>query len=209
MVAVATPEGKVAIDTTSYPLFARKVRTAVDQEVPGPWRFVINTHRHFDHIGGNQVFEDCTIIAASPTREVMESYSDSWLESRVAEWKARGLGFKVEWLGSDFRFVFPQVSFTGELRLQLGGTTLEVMRLGGHTPESSVVFLPGRGVLVVSDLIFNGRPAYLGEGDRWEWIEALATLQRLHPRVVVPGHGPVGGAELLEQQAAELQAGEE
>lgn len=141
MVIVATCEGKVVVDTSSYPLFARDIREAVDEKESSPWRFVINTHRHFDHVGGNQAFEECVIIAPQPTREIMQTYTTGWMEARFSEWEQRG-GFHREWIGPNFRLVLPQVSFMGELELQLGGTTLSLMRLGGHTANNVPSFCP-------------------------------------------------------------------
>ena len=203
MTVVATDEGRVVIDTTSYPVFARQVRGLVDHETSGSWRFVINTHRHFDHVAGNSAFEECVFIAPRLVYEAMQAYTPDWVDARVADWESQGR-FRRDWLGEDFHFVLPQVSFEREFTLRLGGITFEAMSLGGHNPECTAVFLIEPRILVASDLVFNGKPAYLGEGDRWQWISALKKLMQLQPTVVIPGHGQVGGAELLEQQLIEL-----
>jgi cyclase len=180
---------------------------AVDREKPRPWRFVINTHRHFDHVGGNQAFNECVFIAPELTRVAMQAYTAEWLDSKIASWEKSG-GFRREWLGPDFRLRLPDISFKDELRLHFGGNTFSLLCLGGHNPECSVVYLEEMKILVASDLVFNGRPAYLGEGDRYQWLKALQHLMLLNPDVVIPGHGQVGSAELLSQQVDELDSTE-
>lgn len=205
MCVVSTSDGKVVIDTTSYPVFAQQVREAVAEEDDAPWRYVINTHRHFDHIGGNQVFErECVFVAPELTREGMQIYTGDYLDEQIVEWE-KGGNFRRDWLGEDFHLVLPDVVFAGEMSLYVGNTTFRMMRLGGHNPECTAVLLEERRILIASDLVFNGRPAYLGAGDRWQWLKALNYLARLDAAIVVPGHGPVGGPELLDEQLKELQ----
>jgi cyclase len=128
------------------------------------------------------------------------------LDARIAEWEQRG-SFERKLLGENFKLVPPRVHFTDELDLELGNLHFRVLRLGGHTAEQSVVWIPALRTLIASDNLFNGKPAFVGEGDRWQWIRALEVMQQLGAELVVPGHGAVGNANLLDAQVAELRAG--
>jgi cyclase len=197
---------KVAIDTTSYVKFARLVKKAFDDQLPNPWRFVINTHSHFDHIGGNAVF-GVPIIASRLTYNAMQEFTPKWLKERTANWVTNGL-LDPNLLGNP-RIALPDVLFERILFIRAGNLSLQVTRLGGHTSDSCIVFIPERRVLFAGDLVNNGRSASITEADRKEaiqtWLQALTAMMRLEPQVVVPGHGPPGGAELLTAQVDELE----
>jgi cyclase len=71
----------------------------------------------------------------------------------------------------------------------VGGVDLHMIHLGGHTPGSSVVWLPGERILFVGDLIFEGRYPFLATADVGKLVDALRRLPSLGSRVIVPGHG--------------------
>jgi glyoxylase-like metal-dependent hydrolase (beta-lactamase superfamily II) len=69
---------------------------------------------------------------------------------------------------------------------------------GGHTEDDAVLFLPQEGIAFMSDLLFIGHQPYLGGGDPDRLRHILEEVSALAPRLLVPGHGPVGTAESLK-----------
>ena len=88
----------------------------------------------------------------------------------------------------------------------LVASPVELIHLGGHCSDQTVAFLPRQRVLFASDNIIHGKPPYAGDGDLITWIEALARMKALEPEVVIPGHGPVGGPELIDEMAVVVEA---
>lgn len=147
-------------------------------QLEGQLLFVFNTHEHFDHVGGNSVF-GCRIISSTAAREAM--------------------------VASDMGNGLPNCHFNHQLHLHIGGEDVRLQQFGGHSPGASIMYLPQRRILLTGDLIFNGRAPWMGQADFPTWITALTELSTWDVETVVPGHGPVGGKELLLEQRAMLE----
>jgi cyclase len=145
----------------------------------GPVAYVLNTHEHADHLGGNKFF-DCPVIASAPARESIGKYNQDL-------------------------YPLPTISFTERLTLYLG-EPIELQLQGGHCPGVSTIYFPERKLLFVGDLVFNGRMPYMGVADFKLWIANLGKLETWDVGEVVPGHGPVGGKDILTKQRIWLEA---
>ncbi len=145
----------------------------------GPVAFVLNTHEHADHLGGNKFF-DCPVIASAPARSAMGKYNQEL-------------------------YPLPDISFSDGLTLYLG-EPVELQLQGGHCPGVSTIYFPERKLLFVGDLVFNGRMPYMGVADFRLWIDNLAKLETWDVDEVVPGHGPLGGRDILKKQRQWLEA---
>lgn len=87
----------------------------------------------------------------------------------------------------------------------LGDLPVEVTYVGpAHSDADSFAWLPTEGVAITGDVVFNGLFPLVRE-DVERWLSALDRLQRLEPRHVVPGHGPVGDARTLAWQRALIE----
>lgn len=175
---VRTAQGAVVIDTSSTPETAQEVYAEATRQ--GQVLFVINTHEHGDHLAGNALFA-CPVISSRKAREEMLG---------KAALAATAL---------------PTITFDSRMDLFVG-ERVELTHFGGHCPGASVVFFPERELLFVGDLVFNRRIPYMGMADFAAWIEALSALEKWNATVVVPGHGPVGGKEILTEQRRWLEA---
>lgn len=149
------------------------------EQLDGELLFLFNTHEHHDHIGGNSLF-GCRIISSTATREAM-------LENDISE----GL---------------PNCHFNHQLHMHIGGEDIRLQHFGGHCPGASVMYMPRKKMLLTGDLVFNGRAPWMGQADFPVWIAALRELATWDVETVVPGHGPVGGRELLQQQQTMLES---
>ena len=105
----------------------------------------------------------------------------------------------------DVELVEPEVVYDGAAELDLGGRRAQLRDWGrGHTLGDQTVFLPEQRVLFTGDLveercfaIFPWFPPDDVDVDGHRWIAVLRELERLDPAVVVPGHGDVGGVEVI------------
>jgi cyclase len=165
---------------------------------------VINTHSHSDHTWGNQVFA-CPILAHRLCLERMQSalineWSPGVIQSYLSDLektdpkKADDLRMTVK----DLHITLPSRIFDERFEGELGGLNYEVIHLGGHTPDLSVVWLPEKRVLFASDLIFQGRYPYIFDADIPTWIARLSQLMEFNASAIIPGHGVMcGGAEII------------
>ena len=108
----------------------------------------------------------------------------------------------------DFVPVTPTQLFTDRLTLHQGRRTIDLLYLGrGHTAGDIVVHLPDEGVLVVGDLVTAPTPLVGTTSFPHEFATTLDRLGALHPRVIVPGHGPVMRSdEYLRREMALLHS---
>lgn len=203
MAAVVDADVMLVIDSTSYNVFASRfvAEVAAREGVAGPSLLYI-THRHFDHFGGADAI-DAPVLGHRLTREAMGRYSQEWLDRNIAEWTE--LGMVIPELVDDPKLVRPQIVFDDRLTVHVGDSPVELVHVGGHCADQTMVYLPRQRVLFGSDNIFNGKPPYTGDGDLITWIEALRWAADLKPDLVVPGHGANGGPELIKAQIEELE----
>jgi cyclase len=203
MAALVDGESMLVLDTTSYNVFAERfVRQVADAEgCPGPTSLYIS-HRHFDHFAGADAI-DAPVIGHWLTRAVMSRYTPEWMSRNIAEWTR--LGMVVPELLRDPQVVLPEILFDARLDVQVGDSVVRLLHMGGHCTDQTVAFLPKQRVLFASDNIIHEKPAYTGDGDLFTWIEALRRFKQLDVDVVIPGHGSVGGPELIDAQIEYLE----
>ena len=109
---------------------------------------------------------------------------------------------------ADFVPVTPTQLFTDRLTLHQGRRVIDLYYLGrGHTAGDIVVHLPNEGVLITGDLVTAPTPLIGTTSFPHEFAITLDRLAELHPRVIIPGHGPVlRSAEYLRQETALLHS---
>jgi cyclase len=203
MAAVVSDGQMLVIDSTSYNVFAdRFVREVADATgADGPTLLYI-THRHFDHFGGADAVK-APVIGHRLTREMMARYTQDWLQNNIAAWTDAGM--VVPELISEPKLVLPQIVFDDRLVVHVGSTPVELIHVGGHCADQTVVYLPKQRVFFGSDNLFNGKPPYTGDGDLATWIASLRWARTLDIDIAVPGHGTTGGPEIIDAQVAELE----
>ncbi len=93
---------------------------------------------------------------------------------------------------SGIELVPPGRTFDGQLTLDVGGKTVELIEVGpAHTQGDTMVHLPGERVLFAGDVLFIGSHPILWEGPVGNWIQALDRILEMDLEVIVPGHGPI------------------
>ena len=106
----------------------------------------------------------------------------------------------------------PSRTFDGELALQLGDRTVQLIEVGpAHTRGDVLVHLPAERVLFTGDILFHGGHPIMWAGPVGNWIAACDRILEMDVEVIVPGHGPIadkaavarlkGYFEYLEREA--------
>ena len=177
-----------AIDASSTEARTRGFLEAIRRITPSPVRTLVNTHHHGDHTNGNCLFETAQIIAHDKCRENMRDQRIGGLDTVFDP---------VDW--GELTVRPPEITFPDRMELAVGDAAVELLYAGvpAHTTGDAVVWLPGSRVVFAGDLVFHGGTPFVLMGSVAGSLEALQLLRRLQPDVVVPGHGGVGGMELV------------
>jgi cyclase len=213
-------------DTFLSPQAAEDLRIAAEALTGRPIDGVLNSHWHNDHIWGNQVFSANTeIISTEETRRLFiatrghgayDSFmadAEANLEATRAQFQAteeegqrRQLALWIDYHQSVvearpiLRIRAPNLTFAERLAFHGTVRAAELIAfVGGHTESDAVLFLPQEGIAFMSDLLFIGHHPYLGGGDPERLLHILEAVSDLAPKLLVPGHGPVGMADSLTQ----------
>ena len=89
----------------------------------------------------------------------------------------------------------PDITFTQRATLLYGDRRVELIYVGGHTPATSIVWLPEEKVCFVGDIVWVDQHPYMAQGNTLEWLRALEYIRELDAEYLIPGHGPVVGPE--------------
>src|SRR4030043_972081 len=149
---IHTPEGMILVDTTSSPDEAQALLETVGAQIEEVC-MVVNTHSHSDHTWGNQIFT-CPILAHRLCQDRMKSsLKKEWSTSRLHSYLSNLVKTDPK-KAEDFRQTLMDLHITlsnqvfdAQFAGELGGLKYEVIHLGGHTPDLSVVWLPEPGGL--------------------------------------------------------------
>jgi len=176
-----TDEGVILVDDMfhrDYTAVMEKVRSITDK----PVKYVLNSHQHDDHAGGNakMLLANAEVIAHKNVRSNMLRLNQPGL---------------------------PRVTFSDEIDVNLGGKETIVRHYGrGHTGGDSVIWFPARKVIHTGDLFLTNPPQpfidYANGGSALEWTGTIDKMLQLDFDIAIPGHGPVSDrAGLLKFRA--------
>jgi cyclase len=177
----------VLVDTAATEARARLLRSLAVKAVGVAPSVIVNTHSHGDHTFGNFVFPEALVVGHERTRR----------EAEKAGLHLTGLWPRVDW--GEVELVLPHLTFTGPVTMRLGGDDVELHSYGpAHSGCDTVVWLPRQRVLFTGDLVMSGVTPFVLTGSVGGLRSAVARLREFGAATVVPGHGPVGGPELLD-----------
>lgn len=163
-----TDEGVVLVDD-KFEQNYQQILDKVKGITAAPVRYVLNTHLHGDHSGGNARFlaAGVEVVAHENAQQLME------------EKKMPGA---------------PRLAFHDRLTVKLGGKVVTANHFGrGHTRTDAVMHFPARRVIHTGDLFVAGAPFidYSSGGSGVAWTRTLDRALELDFDTVIPGHGPV------------------
>jgi cyclase len=165
-----TSEGVILVDDMfdrNHDEILEKLRTVTDK----PIKYILNTHQHDDHSGGN-----AKMLAMNA-----EVISHKNARANMALLKMPGLA---------------HVTFSDELSVYLGATEVRAHHFGrGHTGGDAVMEFPADKVIHTGDLFLTFPPQpfidYAQGGSALEWTKTLDDVLKLDFDIAIPGHGPV------------------
>jgi glyoxylase-like metal-dependent hydrolase (beta-lactamase superfamily II) len=183
IVASVGDDGVFLVDDQYAPLTDR-IKAALAELSDQPVRFVINTHWHGDHVGGNENFAaaGAVILAHENVRERMSSDQFMAVFNRSVPASPAG--------------ALPVVTFQQGVSLHLNGDTVRVIHVASaHTDGDSLVFFETANVLHMGDVFFNGLYPFIDLGSGGGIHGMIAAVRRGleladDETIVVAGHGP-------------------
>jgi glyoxylase-like metal-dependent hydrolase (beta-lactamase superfamily II) len=192
----------LVVDTGMGPANGRVVLDAA-RRLGGDRRLLLTlTHFHPEHGFGAQCFVDeATIVYNRAQADELQENGQEFINLFST------FGPEVAELLEDVEIVSPHETYEGKTTLDLGDRVVELHEVGGaHTRGDQIVLLPSVDVLFAGDLVENRFfPILFGDvANGPAWIERLDGLGALGTDTVVPGHGEVGGPELIRDLRAYL-----
>lgn len=188
-VSVGT-DGILIVDDQFAPL-ADKIKTALKSLGDGKLKFVLNTHWHGDHTGGNAVFSpEAPIIAHDNVRKRLATEQKSEFFKRTTP--------------ASPKEALPVITFDQSLSVHFNGEEIRVIHFPhGHTDGDSVIFFSGSNVVHMGDDFFAGRFPFvdLESGGNVEGLTKNIgdVIQKLPAGVkLIPGHGPISSLDDLK-----------
>src|SRR5262245_40862643 len=174
-------DGILIVDDQFAPL-ADKIEAALKGLNPGKLKFVLNTHHHGDHTGGNAAFgaKDATIVAQGNVRNRLAK--DTKL-SKAA---------------------LPIITFDQSAAVHFNGEEIKLIHYGpGHTDGDSVIYFTAANVVHMGDQFVNGGFPFIdfsSGGNVDGYIKTVATVLEKIPAdaKVIPGHGKLATVDDLK-----------
>ncbi len=193
-------DGIVIVDDQYAPL-AEKIQAALKGITDKPVRFVINTHYHGDHTGGNAIFQEKSpIIAQDNVRKRLVSGGMA----------GNGAAIKMNNKPADPK-ALPIITFDHDVTVHLNGEDIRALHFPhGHTDGDSVIFFPKSNVVHMGDdFVTYGFPFIdidAGGSVRGLIADLEDILPKLPPDVkIIPGHGPLSNVDDMKNFLAMLK----
>lgn len=177
-------DGVFLVDDQFAPL-TKKILTAIKEVSDLPVQFLVNTHWHFDHTGGNENMGNTgvLIVAHENVRERMSTDQFSkFLDRKTAPSPAAAL---------------PVVTFDDGVTFHLNGETVEVVHVSNaHTDGDAFVYFANANVIHMGDIYFNGLYPFIDTESGGSFKGMVQAAERALAMMntqtkVIPGHGPI------------------
>jgi glyoxylase-like metal-dependent hydrolase (beta-lactamase superfamily II) len=185
----------LVVDTGMGPRNAETVLDEVKKITSKPVAYLTITHFHPEHGMGAQAFPASTTIIY-PTAQKTEL-----LEKGAAMINQfSGVSSGIADLLKPVKIRMPNVTFPEEAEVDLGDFPVRLLHWGpSHTRGDEFVFLPQQSIVFGGDVVVNRFFPIMADSDSsgTNWIEILGRLEKLHPAIVVPGHGEVGDVGVI------------
>lgn len=181
-------DGVLVVDAFFTPDAARALVAEIHRLTPKPIRYVVNTHYHADHTGGDQALRDAgaIIIAHKNVRGWVRTDNVNLFGDRITpELKARIAALPL-----------PDLTTDKDLIVWLGSRKIVVQTVLGHTGGDLTIFVPDAKVLFTGDLLWRKIPPNLIDGSVKEWAatdDSFARMPNAAQIRYVPGHGDLAG----------------
>jgi len=228
--AIETDRGIVIVDAgISTELTSRYKKLIENLFHNDNFIYVINTHGHHDHIGGNSVFLQAKVIGhdncsadvserwTDPFKSmislsnIIEDYEQQLQQSvpNTSEWDdifTQKIRYKSAYSDVKNRVParLPDITFSDSMNLELGDTVFEMIYFGkSHSNSDIVIYIPELKLIITGDLFSKfGRPGFnLSAIDKIRYMQAIAWIQKRIDRIekVIDGHGQILSTDDLKK----------
>lgn len=177
-------DGILVVDS-QYANMAKPILDAIQKVQKGDIRFLINTHFHGDHTGGNKALaQDAAVIGHDNVRTRM----------------ARGKDLS----DTEFRNSLPTITYADAATVHFNGEDIELKHYPtGHTDSDTVLYFPKANVIHMGDHFFVDRFPFIdlaGGGDVAQYIKNVTSIIDTLPKdvTIIPGHGPIADVDDLK-----------
>jgi cyclase len=184
------------IDATGAPMHAKSFIAAAKKATGDrPFRRLINTHHHGDHVNGNQFFAPIEIFSHPYCRDEVRKA----VATTPPMWdKREGYADGTE----QRRLVPPTTTVDGRMVFHYGDSPVEVIHPGpAHTYGDLMIYLPKYRVLFASDIAFIYVAPFAHNAHVGKWLETVDRIMTMDVDTIVPGHGPICGKKELAEMA--------
>lgn len=198
--------GAIIIDTGFTDEIGAHLRAEVARLTDKPVKVVINTHHHGDHTFGNTAFPGARVISSEMCRKLLLDGEAEWL-ALIED----SVGRK-----------FPNTKAVPATEVYANNTRTDIVIDGvkmtlwvpeaAHTLGDLMIWLPEDKVLVGGDILVNQITPNFRDALVKKWVDALAQVQALPAKTIIPGHGPLMDlkeAAAMHDRMAKLYAGVE
>lgn len=218
--AINSSTGIVVVDAGISPQLTARYRKVIENEFAGnDFAYVINSHGHPDHIGGNSVFKESRIIghanclndtgkqsdAEGRVKRLSKIVEDYEMELQTCEPDTREWNDvfiqKTRYLNAyqdaknSILFVKPDSIFSDSLMLDMGDITFELIYFGSfHSDSDILIYVPEMAILFTGDLFFRyGRPGFnessLPDKEAWQTAAKWTEKRMTDIDIIIGGHG--------------------
>jgi glyoxylase-like metal-dependent hydrolase (beta-lactamase superfamily II) len=195
---VVTTDGVVVVDALASPRQGQQLLRTIRRVTDLPIAWLVLTHHHPDHhFGSVELRRAGARVIAHPDRRSLASEGGE--DALIADW-VRVVGLDAM-RGFEFADT-PDRPVTTSDTLRVGGKIIVVTHPGpGHSPGDLLVWLPGERVLFAGDVLVEDGVSMVVDGNSSQLLRVLDTVDGMHARVVVPGHGaiPARPADLVRR----------
>lgn len=204
--AAITDFGILLLDCPVRPTDSRKWQEEVGSLSPLGIQFLISTDYHGDHVTGAAFVENVTFVAPQMVYDhILRTKGRDSFSKQIFSETLRDQGHFDEAAAIEEAVIpLPQVCFDKSLNLYLSPLTFEIRRFGGHTPACSVVYIPEEKVVFAGDIVIESPCPGMRDANVDDWLRALDWIEGLPVDRIVPGHGNIGGKEILNKLGSYL-----
>lgn len=192
-------DGILLIDALAVPIHAKAMVAAIRKVTDKPFKYLINTHHHADHVGGNQFIPDRPEIISHPycREEVVKMVAGPALWPKRDGWAD----------GTEPRTILPATTtIDGKMTYYVGKNVVEILpMLPAHTYGDLVAYLPEHKILIAGDIGFFYVAPFCQNAHPSNWISICDRIATMDVDRILPGHGPLGGKAHLAEMADYLR----
>lgn len=198
-IGVSIGEDGILLIDDQYEALIDPIQKALAKLTKQPIRFVINTHWHGDHVGGNSKLKSAgaTIVAHENVRQRMS--------------KAGYYGVIDQKVDPSPASALPIITYSSKMTIHFNGDEIDLLHVQpSHSDGDTIVFFRQSNVIHTGDLFFNGLYPYIDVVNGGSIDGMIAVVQRVLSMVdmntvIIPGHGPVADKQALKDYLTMLK----